>query len=128
MVCDVHCSHCLFVGVVDQTMLGFRFPAAVLATAEPIKVIFKAGDDLRQDLMTLQMIRVMDQVWQSEGLDLRLSPCVYHSCLGSRARVCCCEMHSAGRCAKSLVVRCSRTAHTHCQVWLYRYWRRCGHD
>ena len=30
--------------------------------AEPILVIFKSGDDLRQDLLTLQLLRMMDQV------------------------------------------------------------------
>jgi len=37
-------------------------------------VIFKSGDDLRQDVLTLQMIRIMDRLWQSEGIDLKLSP------------------------------------------------------
>lgn len=31
-------------------------------------VIFKAGDDLRQDVLTLQMIRIMDKLWQNEGI------------------------------------------------------------
>lgn len=35
----------------------------------PIVVMFKAGDDLRQDLLTLQMLRIMDKMWQAEGLD-----------------------------------------------------------
>ncbi|XP_065178574.1 phosphatidylinositol 4,5-bisphosphate 3-kinase catalytic subunit gamma isoform-like isoform X2 [Sycon ciliatum] len=40
----------------------------------PVKVIFKQGDDLRQDMLTLQMIKLMDKLWQDNGLDLMMLP------------------------------------------------------
>eukprot|EP01051_Picozoa_sp_SAG22_P001116 SAG22_NODE_39_length_26283_cov_18.486653_15_plen_489_part_00 len=50
----------------------------VFENAEPggkdIYVIFKAGDDLRQDLLTLQLFQVMEHVWRPAGLDLKLIP------------------------------------------------------
>jgi len=40
----------------------------------PIFILFKAGDDLRQDILSLQLIRVMDAIWLSQGLDMRVKP------------------------------------------------------
>ncbi|XP_064425351.1 phosphatidylinositol 4-phosphate 3-kinase C2 domain-containing subunit beta isoform X2 [Latimeria chalumnae] len=39
---------------------------------DKINVIFKSGDDLRQDMLTLQMIRIMNKIWIQEGLDMRM--------------------------------------------------------
>jgi len=35
--------------------------------ANDVHIIFKNGDDLRQDMLTLQMLRVMDQLWKRDG-------------------------------------------------------------
>ncbi|XP_077998659.1 phosphatidylinositol 4,5-bisphosphate 3-kinase catalytic subunit beta isoform-like [Glandiceps talaboti] len=41
---------------------------------QDIFVIFKHGDDLRQDMLTLQMFQIMDNLWQAEGFDFRMIP------------------------------------------------------
>ncbi|XP_043201055.1 phosphatidylinositol 4,5-bisphosphate 3-kinase catalytic subunit delta isoform-like [Amphibalanus amphitrite] len=41
---------------------------------DDVNLIFKSGDDLRQDMLTLQMIRIIDKLWKDQGLDLRLTP------------------------------------------------------
>eukprot|EP01046_Picozoa_sp_COSAG06_P009160 COSAG06_NODE_474_length_15284_cov_124.295582_12_plen_1831_part_00 len=40
----------------------------------PLAVILKTGDDLRQDILTLQMLKLIDQIWKAEGLNLWLVP------------------------------------------------------
>ena len=41
--------------------------------SEPFTVLYKSGDDLRQDQLTLQVLKVIDQIWKTAGLDLCLS-------------------------------------------------------
>ncbi|XP_078715059.1 phosphatidylinositol 4-phosphate 3-kinase C2 domain-containing subunit alpha-like isoform X2 [Lampetra fluviatilis] len=41
-------------------------------SGEDIQIMFKVGDDLRQDMLTLQMIKIMDKIWLQEGLDMRM--------------------------------------------------------
>nr|KAF6420982.1 phosphatidylinositol-4,5-bisphosphate 3-kinase catalytic subunit beta [Molossus molossus] len=50
---------------------------------DSVGVIFKNGDDLRQDMLTLQMLRLMDLLWKEAGLDLRMLP---YGCLATGDR------------------------------------------
>lgn len=60
----------------------------VFENADPfgddIYLILKHGDDLRQDMLTLQMLRIMDKLWKKEGLDLRMNP---YGCISTENRV-----------------------------------------
>ncbi|XP_070766058.1 phosphatidylinositol 4,5-bisphosphate 3-kinase catalytic subunit gamma isoform [Enoplosus armatus] len=47
-------------------------PSPVSAT--PVGIIFKQGDDLRQDMLIIQTLVVMDSIWQEKSLDLNLVP------------------------------------------------------
>ncbi|XP_055310433.1 phosphatidylinositol 4,5-bisphosphate 3-kinase catalytic subunit beta isoform [Sitodiplosis mosellana] len=51
---------------------------------DDICVIFKNGDDLRQDMLTLQMLRVMDKIWKSHGYDFRMNP---YTCVSTEHRL-----------------------------------------
>ena len=50
------------------------FSSSSSPSFEEYSVIFKSGDDLRQDQLVIVMIRLFDSLLKSEGLDLLLTP------------------------------------------------------
>uniref|UniRef100_A0A673IBQ8 phosphatidylinositol-4,5-bisphosphate 3-kinase n=1 Tax=Sinocyclocheilus rhinocerous TaxID=307959 RepID=A0A673IBQ8_9TELE len=51
-----------------------------LLEGDTVGIIFKNGDDLRQDMLTLQILRLMDLLWKEANLDLRIVP---YGCLAT---------------------------------------------
>jgi len=47
-------------------------------------IIFKIGDDLRQDMLTLQIIKIVDAIWRQEGLDMCM---LAYTCLATGKNV-----------------------------------------
>uniref|UniRef100_A0A3B4U6T9 Phosphatidylinositol 4,5-bisphosphate 3-kinase catalytic subunit beta isoform n=1 Tax=Seriola dumerili TaxID=41447 RepID=A0A3B4U6T9_SERDU len=54
-----------------------------LMGGDTLGIIFKNGDDLRQDMLTLQILRLMDLLWKEASLDLRIVP---YGCLATGDR------------------------------------------
>ncbi|KAL2104125.1 hypothetical protein ACEWY4_000993 [Coilia grayii] len=44
------------------------------SASPPVGIIFKQGDDLRQDMLVIQTLNVMDSIWQERSLNLNLVP------------------------------------------------------
>eukprot|EP00466_Bigelowiella_natans_P003767 jgi/Bigna1/86801/estExt_fgenesh1_pg.C_140027 len=38
----------------------------------PVLLVRSSGDDLRQDILTLQMLEVMNRIWMKDGMDMKL--------------------------------------------------------
>jgi phosphatidylinositol-4,5-bisphosphate 3-kinase len=63
--------------VFDSKMVPIKIPLRS-SDGAVTSVIFKIGDDLRQDVLILQMFNVMDKMWLENELDLKIS--TYNVC------------------------------------------------
>ncbi|XP_028810489.1 phosphatidylinositol 4,5-bisphosphate 3-kinase catalytic subunit gamma isoform [Denticeps clupeoides] len=54
--------------------LQFKPADPTTLSSDTIGIIFKDGDDLRQDMLILQILLIMESIWEAESLDLSLLP------------------------------------------------------
>ncbi|XP_007886993.1 phosphatidylinositol 4,5-bisphosphate 3-kinase catalytic subunit gamma isoform isoform X1 [Callorhinchus milii] len=54
--------------------LEFKCADPTSVSKDTIGIIFKQGDDLRQDMLIIQILLIMDSIWEMESLDLCLLP------------------------------------------------------
>ena len=52
--------------------LWLAFKNASIFADEPVFTMFKVGDDLRQDQLTLQVMKVMEHLWRRSGTDFHM--------------------------------------------------------
>lgn len=64
--------------------LQFKRADPSTLSKDPIGIIFKDGDDLRQDMLILQILLIMESIWETESLDLCLLP---YGCISTGNRI-----------------------------------------
>ncbi|XP_077566175.1 phosphatidylinositol 4,5-bisphosphate 3-kinase catalytic subunit gamma isoform [Stigmatopora nigra] len=64
--------------------LQFQRADPTTRSKDPIGIIFKHGDDLRQDMLILQILLIMQSIWETESLDLCLLP---YGCISTGNRI-----------------------------------------
>uniref|UniRef100_A0A6G1SG77 Phosphatidylinositol 4-phosphate 3-kinase C2 domain-containing subunit alpha n=1 Tax=Aceria tosichella TaxID=561515 RepID=A0A6G1SG77_9ACAR len=86
-ICDIDIRSCSYFPS-NTLPLKLAFRSCEESCRKQIKfysydTIFKMGDDLRQDMLAIQIIRIMEKLWLREGLDLRI---VTFDCLATGDR------------------------------------------
>lgn len=56
----------------DTTQLLLTFKTGKSEESPERKVMLRIGNDLRQDVLAIQMLRIMDKLWLDNNLDLKL--------------------------------------------------------
>ncbi|KAF8774814.1 Phosphatidylinositol 4 like protein [Argiope bruennichi] len=74
----------LGLGLRKPTLREGRLSILRMGRMDKDALTFVSGSNLRQDMLTLQMIRIMDRLWKDEGLDLRMIP---YRCMATGHRV-----------------------------------------
>ncbi|XP_030373429.1 phosphatidylinositol 4-phosphate 3-kinase C2 domain-containing subunit beta [Scaptodrosophila lebanonensis] len=74
--------------------------------AEPLPAIFKCGDDLQQDMLTIQLIRIMNKMWLAERLDLKI---VTFNCVPTGYKRGMIELVSEAETLRKIQVECGLT-------------------
>ena len=71
IVKDYVISECFFADSSKRPLILSFKPADPFCN-DNIKMMVKVNDDLRQDMITLQIIDVMDELWKREGMNMRM--------------------------------------------------------